>query len=304
MPGEMNESLDLYIRNSVVGRNLSRLRSSPKLYGFLRSTYSRLFKIRSKNDLAPYQSKAVHRFVKFVPQDLLRAGVLEVGSDVDAKVIRELNSLGATRIIGINPVFTDEELDRFNPLMPPGCSLARGDMRDTGIPDESIGAVFSVAVFEHLLDFDKCLLEMHRILIPGGMVYAHFGPIWSSSLGHHVYANVGEQKARHWDPSLNPLDDHSHLLLSRQEMGSSIAERVPARLSEEILKWVYESNDSNRLFYEDYVRMFEQSPFEIVHLSPEREHIPEKTKSALDQRHGPTYRTFDVRNAEVLLRKK
>jgi hypothetical protein len=304
MPRQMNQSLDTYIRNSIVGRNLSRLRSSPKLYGLLRTTYSRLFQAHSRHDLAPYQSKAVHRFVKLVPRELMQFGVLEIGSDVDAKVIRELHALGATRVIGINPVFTDDDLNKFNPLMPQGCSLARGDMRNTGIPSDSVGAVFSVAVFEHLLDFDKCLLEMHRILVSGGMVYAHFGPIWSSSLGHHVYANVGEQKARHWDPSLNPLDDHSHLLLSRQEMGLSIADRVPARLGEEILKWVYESNDINRLFYDDYVRMFEQSPFEIVHLSPEREHLPEKTKSALNQHHGPTHHTFDVRNAEVLLRKR
>ena len=304
MPGGFNQSIDLYVRNSLVGRNLSRLRSSPKLYGFLRSTYSRLFKIRSKNDLAPYQSKAVHRFLNLIPGTLLQDGVLEVGSDVDAKVIRELHSLGATRIIGINPVFTDEELERYNPQLPVGCSLVRGDMRETGIPSESLGAVFSVAVFEHLLDFDKCLLEMHRILIPGGMVYAHFGPIWSSSLGHHVYANFGDERARHWDPNLNPLHDHSHLLLSKQDMASSIASRVSPHLGEAIVEWVYESSDINRLFYEDYVRIINQSPFEIIHLSPEREHISGDLKSVLEKRYAPQYKTFDVRNAEVVLRKR
>lgn len=303
MSSSVNEYVDRFIRKSVIGRNLSRVREkTPWLYGVLRNVYSRLFHIDSSNKLARYQIRAVQRFLKFVPENVLKKGVLEVGSDLDAKVIRELHGLGCPKIVGVNPVFSQEDLNKFNPTLPTGCKLQCADMRNTNFSDESFGALFSVSVFEHLLDFEQCLSEMHRILIPGGMVYAEFGPIWSSSLGHHVFANVNDEKARHWDPKLNPLENHSHLLQSREAMGREISGKVSVELCEAILQWVYEGQDINRLFFEDYLRMIENSPFEVILMDTDHEYISDDILQALKKRH-PEYETFDIRNVEIVLRK-
>lgn len=304
MTTSAGDFVDRLIRKSLIGRNLSRVRArAPGLYRRLRDLYSYVFRMPSSNDLARYQARAVGRFFHFVDTALCGKGVLEIGSDLDSKVIRELSDKGCPRVIGINPAFAQDELDRINETLPAGCVLQRADMRNTGLPDSTVGALFSVSVFEHLLDFEQCLAEMHRILVPGGMVYAEFGPIWSSSLGHHVYAEVNGEQARHWDPGLNPLENFSHLLQDRGEMAQALEGRVSSPLAAAILSWVYEGDGINRLFYEDYLRFVEQSPFELVHLDTDREHVPTEVLSELKARH-PQYQVFDVRNVELVLRKR
>ncbi|MCX7164832.1 MAG: class I SAM-dependent methyltransferase [Rhodocyclales bacterium] len=303
MPSLISERVDRVIRQSPLGRHLSRLRKlAPRLYTNLRGAYSSLFSLDSKHGLERYQARALRRFVDIVPEVVRRIGVLEIGSDLDGKVLRELQLTGCNYVTGINTAFSDADLAQISPALPSGCTLKRADMRDTGLPDSSLGAVFSVSVFEHLLDFERCLAEMHRILVPGGIVYAEFGPIWSSGLGHHVCATADGQQARHWDPRLNPLADFSHLLQSRDEMRTTIANRVPPRLEEGILGWVYDSDAINRLFFEDYLRLVEESPFEMIQMSTDREHVAADMLATLRMRH-PSYQVFDVRNVELVLRK-
>jgi ubiquinone/menaquinone biosynthesis C-methylase UbiE len=53
------------------------------------------------------------------------------------------------------------------------------------LDDETFDVVGSDAVFEHLRDLPAVLQEFHRILKPGGVVYATFGPLWYSWGGDH-----------------------------------------------------------------------------------------------------------------------
>jgi SAM-dependent methyltransferase len=304
VPTNAGDFVDRLIRKSLIGRNLSRVRArAPGLYRTLRSLYAYAFRMPSSYDLARYQVRAVHRFFHFVDMELRRKGVLEVGADLDAKVIRELSDGGCPRVVGINPAFPQHQLARLSETLPSGCELRKADIRCIGLPECSVGALFSVSVFEHLLDFEQCLSEMHRILVPGGIVYAEFGPIWSSSLGHHVYADVNGEQARHWDPGLNPLDNFSHLLQGREEMAHTLEGSVSGPLAAAILSWVYDEDGINRLFYEDYLRIIEQSPFELVHLDTDREYVAGRVLSTLRERY-PGYRVFDVRNVELVLRKE
>lgn len=304
MPTSVGELVDRVIRKSFLGRNLSRVRAhTPSLYRTLRALYSHVFRLSSANNLARYQVRSVRRFLHFVDAELREKGVVEVGPDLDSKVIRELSDKGCPNVVGINPAFLPDQLKQINATLPAGCELLQVDMRNTGFSDDSIGALFSVSVFEHLLDFERCLSEMHRILTPGGIVYAEFGPIWSSRLGHHVYAEIDGEQARHWDPRLNPLDDFSHLLHSRDEMGLVLGGRISKPLGEAVLKWVYDDQGINRLFFEDYLHFIDQSPFELVSLSTDREYISADVLSTLRARY-PKYQVFDVRNVEFVLRKQ
>lgn len=300
----IGEYVERLIRRSVVGRNLSRFRRiAPNLYAALREIYGRVFRLRSKYDLARYQIRAMRRFFEVVPNSLLKEGVLEIGSDLDAKVIKELQASGCARVLGINPAFAEADLERINPMLPSGCELRCADMRESGLADASFGALFSVSVFEHLQDFSRCLDEMHRILIPGGVVYAEFGPIWSSSLGHHVFADVDGESARHWDPLRNPLENYSHLLKDEVELRDFLKGKSSDGLAEAIVSWVYRSKDINRLFFDDYIRLIEASPFEVVSMETDREYISAEILLKLQSRY-PGYKTFDVRNVEVVLRKR
>jgi ubiquinone/menaquinone biosynthesis C-methylase UbiE len=54
------------------------------------------------------------------------------------------------------------------------------------ISDSSFDLVGSDAVFEHLRNLPEVLSEFYRILRPGGIVYATFGPLWYAYGGDHV----------------------------------------------------------------------------------------------------------------------
>ena len=54
------------------------------------------------------------------------------------------------------------------------------------IPDASFNVISSDAVFEHLKNLPVVLAEFHRILMPGGVLYATFGPLWYGYGGDHV----------------------------------------------------------------------------------------------------------------------
>lgn len=55
-----------------------------------------------------------------------------------------------------------------------------------GFGDASFDVVGSDAVFEHLRDLPGVLKEFHRVLRPGGVLYATFGPLWYAWGGDHV----------------------------------------------------------------------------------------------------------------------
>ncbi len=298
-----SRSLDRALRTSWVGRRIGWLRkTSPSTYTRLRAVYERLAAIGGSTNLAAYQRRAVEQFLGDTPSRLLAAGVLEIGSDVNGRVVQELCAQGIHRVVGINPALTTADAERLAANLPPDSRIEAVDLRSSGLQSETFGAIFSVAVLEHLIEFDVCLAEMHRLLIPGGRVYAAFGPVWSSSLGHHVFADVNGVQLRHWDPRLNPIEDHSHLLLSPAEMLRHIAAARSPALAEAAVDWIYASDNVNRMFFEDYVAAFERSPFDIVRLTTENEHVPARRLAAL-KAALPGRSVFNVRNAVVVLEK-
>lgn len=65
--------------------------------------------------------------------------------------------------------------------------FAQADLaRMSEFPDTSFDVVSSDAVFEHLKNLPEVLTEFYRILRPGGVLYATFGPLWYGWGGDHV----------------------------------------------------------------------------------------------------------------------
>lgn len=66
-------------------------------------------------------------------------------------------------------------------------ALEQGDLQNLdSIAAASIDVVGSDAVLEHLHDLPKVLREFFRILRPGGVLYATFGPLWYCWGGDHI----------------------------------------------------------------------------------------------------------------------
>ena len=186
--------------------------------------------------------------------------------------------------------------------LPAGASFRRADARALPFADQSFDAIFSVATFEHIRELPRALEEMCRVLVPGGVVYSAFGPIWSGGKGHHLRVEVDGLEARHFKPETNPLPDFSHLLLSPEQMRTALHGRVDARLCEPIVAWVYDDPAINRLSFCDYIEVFRRSPLELRALRTEDDPVPSPLRRVLAFRH-PRESRFEVTNIEVVLQK-
>ena len=152
-------------------------------------------------------------------------------------------------------------------------------------PAGSFDLIFTVAVFEHLLDLPTALDEMHRVLAPGGLVHASFGPIWSAGKGHHLSIRVDGEELRHFIPEKNPLPDFCHLLLAPDELRTALRPRVAAAWIEPIVEWVFSSTAINRLFLHQYLEFFARSPFRVASLRSERDPVQTQLRRILKLRY-------------------
>jgi SAM-dependent methyltransferase len=268
--------------------------ANPGLYGSLNQLRKRV--LTRGRDLAGYQAVALDRFAKRVA--LRGKCVLEIGCDPEMKLLKQFSAHGAASCIGLN---NDPELFAgSSERKDGGLRLVLGDVAALPFPDQSFDALFSVATFEHILDLPRALREMHRVLRPLGVVYANFGPIWSSGKGHHVRVRVGEERAWHGDPRLNPLPDFCHLLLGPAELRAALIGRVSPVLEQPIVDWVYSDTNINRMFHHEYVREFMRSPLRLESLTPERDPLSPQLQRILAFKY-PNERAFDITNTEVIL---
>jgi ubiquinone/menaquinone biosynthesis C-methylase UbiE len=184
-----------------------------------------------------------------------RKRILDVGCDLDGKLISEIhNNYHPQEVIGMNLAAPNRELF-------PNCRMESGDIRQTHYADDHFDIIVSSSAFEHIQQFDIALNEMHRILKPGGFLYAGFGPIWSTCYGHHLWFIHQDKLYNYWNVILPAF---CHLLMSPYDLLEHCKKQYDQTLSEMIVSNVYYSPDQNRLFYEDYEHIIGSSKFHTL----------------------------------------
>jgi len=123
------------------------------------------------------------------------------------------------------------------------------------IQTSSIDVVSSDAVFEHIKNLPTVLGEFSRVLKPGGLVYASFGPLWFGYGGDHVsgYDNI--------------YNGYSHLLMSKTDYKNyldCLGEYV--RSEDDGRTWV-EHDLFSKLLPAQYIEALEGAGFERVFVS-------------------------------------
>ena len=251
-----------------------------------------------------YQIYAVEKFLEYQGRKV--NSILEIGSDLSCDVISCLGRMTDGIVFGIN---SSPSFNKNQKVLPQNVMGIQTDGKKLPFRNNSFGGVLSIATIEHVLDLAGFLGECYRVMQPGAMFYALIGPIWSCSVGHHLYARVpGTQKeARFHKAGKNPLPDFSHLLWGEEKMREFL-ETSPCddRLIAPIIDWVYHRNDINRLFYEDYVRHYEESQLDIISFQARprsKSEIPTgQIKNDLVEKFGPEV-NFDNAVIEVLAKK-
>jgi ubiquinone/menaquinone biosynthesis C-methylase UbiE len=122
------------------------------------------------------------------------------------------------------------------------------------LPDSSVDICASENVFEHCRDLDPVLREAARVLKPGGVLYATYGPLWFSSGGDHFSSRGGVGNS------------FNHLLLGPGEYTDFINKFT--RESEEYQngRRYLEIDLFSKLTTQEYLELFEKNGFKIKEL--------------------------------------
>ncbi|HUI08012.1 MAG TPA: class I SAM-dependent methyltransferase [Verrucomicrobiae bacterium] len=125
--------------------------------------------------------------------------------------------------------------------------------------DEAFDCILTISTFEHFLDPAGVLVEMHRVLRPGGVALVTFEPVWTASYGHHLH-HLGAIGKR--------VPDWGHLYLTETQMRAALATQPwpddgPLDV-EQAIRWIYHGGEINRFDIRRLKEVFRCSPLEIV----------------------------------------
>ena len=126
--------------------------------------------------------------------------------------------------------------------------------------DESFNIVYSANSFEHISELRAALGHIYRVLRPFGMLFTIFSPIWSGPVGHHTWVWDGDRPLTFSD---GVFPDWYHLVKTEQELGELLVTKYRPELVNSILRYVYRSDDINRLVDSDYdkeIQMYAYTP--------------------------------------------
>lgn len=129
-------------------------------------------------------------------------------------------------------------------------NFVQQDLSSLGeIKDNSIDIVGSDAVFEHLTNLGEVLKEFHRVLKPGGVLYATYGPLWFSWGGDHI---SGSDKIEY---------GYNHLILEKKEYSHYLDKFGEYTHSEDDGRTWIENNLFSYLRPSEYVSLLEKHGF-------------------------------------------
>ena len=136
------------------------------------------------------------------------------------------------------------------------------------ITSNSLDIIGSDAVFEHLRNFPSVVSEFYRVLKPGGVLYANFGPLWRTWSGDHL---SGFDALR---------SGFNHLLLNEKEYHKYLDSYGKFSHNEHDGRTWINSQMFSYLVAEEYIERLEQQGFKKLHIScsinPETEHFFKK----------------------------
>jgi len=194
-------------------------------------------------------------------------------ANAEKDYIGDFTDIGGKRVlcVGYSEIEVDELVLKYNPnsismltnwadhndAKVKKYPLVIGDItKRTEFADDTFDAILTLSVLEHLPDLIGAVKEMTRIVKKGGEHLHFFGPAWSSSYGHHLYANP-ENKLLNFTRWEMPA--HIHLLCNKEEIKRYY---LDAGYTEKdvlcVLEWFYETPMINRVFYDEYARIFNQ----------------------------------------------
>lgn len=175
--------------------------------------------------------------------------ILDLGASKYGYALAESLFIGVKEYIGID-LDIDEQIE-VSYKKSKG-KLLKMNAEKLIFTDNYFDKIITISTFEHFLNPEKVLNEMHRVLKKNGQALITFGPIWSSAKGYHLhqYPNIAKY-----------IPNWSHLLLNKSQMTNLLKrENYPNNLSlslKQVVNWIYKDNDINRYDVKDIENYFQ-----------------------------------------------
>lgn len=129
--------------------------------------------------------------------------------------------------------------------------------------NEQFDYIFSCNAFQHISNLDNAFKNFYKWLKPGGILYSHFGPIWSAPDGSHIEGFKYKEKIYNfWSDKLIPY--WSHIYFNQKQMIEFLSRYYTLDFAKRLTDIVYNSSWINRLKYSDYCFLVKTSMWDII----------------------------------------
>jgi SAM-dependent methyltransferase len=236
-------------------------------------------------ELRYYQKDSLNKLLTVLNDlnlDLSKINVLDIGCSIQH--INYLSNI-IKNITGINIEFPVNNLNGL--INDKKYNLHEMDITRLSLNNGPFDFIYSLCSLEHIKNPSLCIDQIIKNLKPDGFCYLYFGPIWSSSKGHHVHDDkhmVGKwendvkiKKSRYLNDG-SFINDWSHLYLTKQEMWLKLKNKIRSKkLIEMIIWYIYDTKDINRFFMDQYLEMFNNKPIKIHKIKKHINDVPSQT---------------------------
>ena len=172
------------------------------------------------NDYAAHRRR-VNKLIPIKGKRLLIAGC-GTGRDIPSWLNYEPSIVVGLDYFNYQKAWTEVKLELGKNFPRSAVKFRQGDLSNLGIfNDGEFDILGSDAVFEHLIDLENTAREFYRVLRPGGLMYANFGPLWCSWHGDHFSG---------WDEMSS---GYNHLVLSAEQYKRYLGKKPFDRHSED-----------------------------------------------------------------------
>ena len=234
--------------------------------------------------------------------------VLEIGSDRNLELANFFHARGA-QVIATNMEAWGTQHDKIDVGLDnetgtgsivTGVADARRLSQDIG--EEKVDVIVGLAILEHLYDMPQSLEEIRKTLKPGGCAFLHGNPIWTSSVGHHVWVDSEGRSFRFNDASMNPFPAWGHLLYDQEEMKDIFLRNgLTEPQADAICHQTYSSDLINRTSAREFQHALGRSNFDRVFIETKCNDMPDAdTEAALIRRAGKDER-FEIAEISAFL---